>query len=105
MRIAPRYDPRIVEAVRSLDDERHPIAETCRRIAAFAEGLGLTRPSHVHLRALVSVERKRRIAERRRRQELIAIAKDVYVDLNRGFLVDAWEVEERVRNAGRGTSD
>ena len=56
---APRYDPRIVDAVRRLDDERVSMAETCRRVGDAAVALGLPRPSTVHLRRLVRAERER----------------------------------------------
>jgi hypothetical protein len=101
VRAAPRYDPRIREAIAELDRLSQPIAETCRRVGARAEELGLTRPSHVHLRQLVAEERERKAFERDRRKELRQIAWDVYWDINFGKRVDPWEVEERVRNAGR----
>lgn len=56
---APRYDPRLVQALRWLDDRSVPIAETCRRIGVVAETLGVPRPSYVHLRRLVQAERAR----------------------------------------------
>ena len=59
---APRYDPRLLAALRTLDDERQPIAETCRRVGDAAERLGLTRPSYVHLRRIIKAERERRHA-------------------------------------------
>jgi hypothetical protein len=98
---APRYDVRILDAGRALDDRAEPIAETCRRVATVAERLGLTRPSYVHLRRIVLAEREREDAARRRREELRAIAADVYWDLHRGYRVDAYEVADRVREAGR----
>jgi hypothetical protein len=58
--LAPRYDPRIVRALRRLDDPQEPIAETCRRVGELAVRLGLTRPSYVHVRRLVLAERQRR---------------------------------------------
>jgi len=56
---APRYDPLILEAARRLDDDRLPIAETCRRVGQVAHRLGLPRPSYVHLRRIVKAERLR----------------------------------------------
>ncbi len=56
---APRYDRRILDAIRRLDDSNHPIAETCRRVGAFAERTGLPRPSYVHVRRIVLAERER----------------------------------------------
>ena len=101
MHAAPRYDPRILELARLLDDDSKPIAETCRRVAAGAERLGCPRPSYVHLRRFVRAERDRREAERARRRELLAIVGDVAFDLHRGKLVDAYEVADRVRAATR----
>ena len=57
---APRYDPRILAAVRKLDDGRQPMAEICRRVGEVSQGLGLTRPSYVHLRRIITAERERR---------------------------------------------
>jgi len=56
---APRYDTCILDAIRRLDDRRHPIAETCRRVGTYAEKNGLTRPSYVHVRRIVIAERER----------------------------------------------
>ena len=58
-RFAPRYDPRVVAAIRRLDDRRVSIAEVCRRLGDLADGLGVPRPSYVHLRRLVVAERER----------------------------------------------
>ena len=58
--LAPRYDRRVIKALRRLDDPRQPIAETCRRVGQVAVRLGLTRPSYVHVRRLVLAERERR---------------------------------------------
>jgi hypothetical protein len=61
---APRYDVRLVRALRLLDDPKQPIAETCRRLGQVASRLGLPRPSYVHVRRLVHAERARRRAVR-----------------------------------------
>jgi hypothetical protein len=61
---APRYDPRVHAAVRRLDDETVPIAETCRRVGEAAAALGLPRPSYVHLRRIVKADREIRRAQR-----------------------------------------
>ena len=37
-----------------------PAAETCRRVGAVAEEIGLIRPSYQHVRRVVRVERRRR---------------------------------------------
>ena len=57
---APRYDERILAAARRFDDERQPIAETCRNVGRECDRLGLTRPSYVHLRRFIRAERERR---------------------------------------------
>ncbi|HXS44453.1 MAG TPA: hypothetical protein VN751_07485 [Solirubrobacteraceae bacterium] len=44
---APRYDDRLVDAIGRLDRRDVPIAETCRRLGAFAERNGIPRPSYV----------------------------------------------------------
>jgi hypothetical protein len=91
---APRYSPRLLAAVRELDDRTVPLAETCRRVGAVAERLGLPRPSYVHLRRII-------LEERERRDELRAIASDAFRDAARGVVGDPIEVIERLRNARR----
>jgi hypothetical protein len=91
---APRFDRRILDLMRALDDRNESMAEICRRVGQGAEQLGLTRPSYVHLRRIIK-------AERARQDALREIANDVARDLMRGFLVDAYEVADRVREAGR----
>jgi len=61
---APRYDKRLLAAIRRLDDEQLPIAETCRRVGDAAQALGLPRPSYVHVRRLVRAQREIRRARR-----------------------------------------
>ena len=99
--LAPRYDPRIVELAVALDDPEEAMAETCRRVAAVAESFGLFRPSYAHLRRFLVEKRENDEAARARRAELRRIAADVYFDAMRGFVVDAYEVADRVREAGR----
>jgi hypothetical protein len=89
---APRYDPRLIAAARKLDDDRLPIAETCRRVGDAADRLGLTRPSYVHLRRIVK-------AERERRAELRALAADVVGDFAGGRVPRLEVVVERAREA------
>lgn len=99
--IAPRYDARIVELALALDDASQSMAETCRRVSAVVESMGLFRPSYSHLQRFVKERREEQQAARRRREELRRIAADVYLDATRGFRVDAYEVADRVREAGR----
>lgn len=60
LRFAPRYPPALVAIIIGLDDDRRPIAETWRRIGVAADRLGIERPSYVHVRRIVLVERRRR---------------------------------------------
>jgi hypothetical protein len=99
--IAPRYDVRILDAVRALDEPALPVAELNRRVGAVAEAIGVPRPSYVHIRRYVIAERERRAGDQARRHELRALFLDVYVDAMRGKVIDAYEVAERVREAGR----
>ena len=101
MWIAPRYDSRILVAVRALDDRTQPMAEIARRVGAAAAELGLPKPSYVHLRRLILSHREEEDADRRRAEEIRQIAADVYLDLNRGRRVDVYDVEDRIREAGR----
>jgi hypothetical protein len=73
--IAPRYDVRILEAVRALDDRTESMAEISRRVGVAAAQLGLPKPSYVHLRR--------------------------YIVEHRGKVVDAYAVADRVREAGK----
>jgi hypothetical protein len=99
--LAPRYDPRILEAVRALDDRGEPMAETVRRVGRVAAELGLPRPSYVHLRRYILDFRGDQDADRRRRQEIVKIVLDTYQDAMYSRVIDPWVVEERIRNAGR----
>ena len=53
-------DPRFSALVAALDQEGVPAAETCRRVGAAAEEIGLLRPSYQHVRRMVRVERRRK---------------------------------------------
>jgi hypothetical protein len=99
--IAPRYDARILEAVRALDDRSEPMAEIARRIGAAAAQFGLPKPSYVHLRRLLVAQRREQDADRARHEEIRRILGDAYLDLNRGRIVDAYEVADRIRRARR----
>lgn len=76
------------------------MAEICRRVAAVAEAMGLPRPSYVHMRRLLVAERERQDEERARRAAIREIATDVVSDLLVGKRVVAYEVADRVREAG-----
>jgi hypothetical protein len=99
--IGPRYDVRIFEAVRALDDRREPMAEISRRVGAPAAGFGLPKPSYVHLRRVIRAHRAEEDAERARRDEIRRILGDAYLDAMRGRVVNAYDVADRIREAGK----
>ena len=68
---APRYHPRLLRAIRRLDDESLSIAEVCRRVGAAAEEIGVPRPSYVHVRRIVLSERARAAELREIRNEAL----------------------------------
>jgi hypothetical protein len=82
--LAPRYDIRIVDAVRALDDPALPIAEICRRVGAAAGALGLPRPSYSHLRRVVHAEREHARTELERREAVRALVEDAAADVLMG---------------------
>jgi hypothetical protein len=98
---APRYDPRILDAVRALDDRGEPIAEVARRVAAAAEGFGLARPSYVHLRRIVHVERARQDADRERREAVRRALIQAGQGLLVGRFVNPYDVADRVADIRR----
>jgi hypothetical protein len=57
MRCASRVSPAIARAIVRLDDPSRPIAETARRVNAFAEENGDIRTSYERLRQLVHAHR------------------------------------------------
>jgi hypothetical protein len=99
--IAPRYDSRILAAVRALDDRTESMAEVSRRVGVAAAQLGLPKPSYVHLRRYIVEHREEEDRERERREELRQIFADVYFDVMRSKVVDAYEVADRIREAGK----
>jgi hypothetical protein len=99
--IAPRYDRRILEAVRALDDRTESMAEVSRRVGVAAAQLGLPKPSYVHVRRYIVAHRAEEDAERARRDEIRQILYDAYDDFMRSRVVDAYDIAERIREAGR----
>jgi hypothetical protein len=59
---APRIDPRLRRMIARTDRPARPIAETCRRVGARAERLGLARPSYEQVRVHVHASRARAAA-------------------------------------------
>jgi hypothetical protein len=98
--IAPRYDRRILEAVRALDDRTESMAEISRRVGVAAAQLGLPKPSYVHLRRFIVAHREEEDAERARREEIRRILYDAYYDVMRSRVVDAYDIADRIREAG-----
>lgn len=101
LEIAPRYDARILDAVRALDDRTESMAEISRRVGIAAAQLGLPKPSYVHLRRYIVAHREVEDAERARRDEIRKIPWDAYYDFMQSRVVDAYEVADRIRDAGR----
>jgi hypothetical protein len=99
--IAPRYDRRILEAVQALDDRTESMAEVSRRVGVAAAQLGLPKPSYVHVRRYIVAHRAEEDAERARRDEIRQILYDAYDDFMRSRVVDAYDIAERIREAGR----
>jgi hypothetical protein len=75
-----------------LDDPNQPIAETCRRVGARAESLGLPRPSYVHLRRYI-------VDDRARRGTIRQILADTHLDVMRSRVVDGYDLVERIGEA------
>jgi hypothetical protein len=77
------------------------MAEISRRVGVAAAQLGLPKPSYVHLRRYIVEHREEEDRERERREELRQIFADVYFDVMRSKVVDAYEVADRIREAGK----
>jgi hypothetical protein len=99
--IAPRYDSRILEAMRALDDRAESMSEISRRVGKAAAQMGLPKPSYVHLRRHIRMHRDEEDAERARREEVLRILGEAYLDMYRGRVVNAYVVADRIREAGR----
>ena len=63
-RFAPRYPDRLYRLIEQLDDESLSLAEVARRVGAAAEREAITRPSPVHVRALLAELREQRRDDR-----------------------------------------
>jgi len=66
--IAPRYPERLLGMIEALDDEELSLAEIARRVGSAAERGGMTRPSPVHVRALLAELRLQRAEDREARR-------------------------------------
>lgn len=86
---APRLDPRLHRRLARLDRPAIPIAETHRRLCAYACSLGLFRPSYEHVRRLVHGVRALRLGRAARRRATAALLIEVAYNLKPpGALVD-----------------
>jgi hypothetical protein len=102
--IAPRYSERLLGMIEALDDEESTLAEVARRVGAAAERAGLTRPSPVHVRALVADLRLEREAEREaRRAALHELTRRLPYTIGNAYEAEAAaeRARERVRRRGR----
>jgi hypothetical protein len=77
------------------------MAEISRRVGVAAAQLGLPKPSYVHVRRYIVAQREEEDAERARREEIRQILYDAHYDFMRSRVVDAYEVADRIREAGR----
>jgi hypothetical protein len=71
---APRFPPRLIEAIVRLDDRAVPIAEVNRRVGEEAERLGLHRPSYQRVRELIHQSRSLRRARPTTAEVLVDVA-------------------------------
>jgi hypothetical protein len=58
VQFAPRFSPRLLDAIERLATHRGPIAEINRQVGAEAERMGLPRPSYQRVRELVHEARE-----------------------------------------------
>jgi len=91
----------VLETLKDVDDRRESIAEICRRVNAIIAELGVPRVSYVHLRRLVHEHRWEEDARRARREELLRIVAEMYLDSLSGRVTDPFSAAERVRRARR----
>jgi hypothetical protein len=73
VRAAPLIDPRLLRLARRLDRNPRPIAAIVRDVGAYAERIGIPRPSYEQLRVHVHEARARREEQRRARELLLDV--------------------------------
>ena len=102
--IAPRYPERLLGIIEALDDEQLTLAEVARRVGAAAERAGVTRPSAVHVRALVAELRLRREEDREaRRAAFEEMTRRLPYTIGNAYDADAAAQRARARvRSGRG---
>jgi hypothetical protein len=94
-RFAPRYPHRLFELIETLDNDGLSLAEVVRRIGAAAEHEGITRPSPVHVRALLSELREQRRDDR----EIRAAAVETLARVATGRVPDPFQIHRPVERA------
>jgi hypothetical protein len=102
--IAPRYPERLLGMLEALDDEELTLAEVARRVGAAAERSGITRPSPVHVRALLAELRLRRAEDREARRAAFAeLTGPLPYAIGNAYEAEtaAARARERVREASR----
>jgi hypothetical protein len=77
------------------------MAEIARRVGVAAARMGLPKPSYVHLRRYIVAQRDEEDAELARREEIRRILADAYFDAMQSRVVDAYDIAEQIREAGR----
>ena len=92
-RFAPRYPDRLFELIETLDDEKLSLAEVARRVGTAAVREGITRPSAVHVRALLAELR----AIRRDERELRAADVEAFRKAFGPIAGDPWLVQQRAQ--------
>lgn len=70
MKFSPRIDPRLIDALASLDDPNESVAEIRRRLRVVTDSLDLPRPSYESVRQLV--RQLRTPSHRRPKREILA---------------------------------
>ena len=96
------------ELIHRLNDENLSLAEVARRVGAAAVVAGMTRPSPVHVRALLAEERARRRDEReileaglKALSQFASQRAPSPFEIQRAMLRAEESVEERARRRGR----
>ncbi len=77
------------------------MAEVTRRVGVAAAQMGLPKPSYVHLRRYIVAMREEEDAQRARREEIRQILVDAYFDAMQSRVVNAYDIAQRIREAGR----
>jgi hypothetical protein len=87
VRFNAHFDRRLLDAAHALDNRGQPIAETWRQVGLVAAKLGAARPGYDEVRRVV-------LAERRRKEEVLALLREAREQAVRGRF-DPWELGAR----------